>query len=165
MAFGMKVYAYDPYRENSDFEGIYRVGYTELLRMCNIVSYHVPYTKETHRMLNRNLFEDMLDGMIVINACRGEVMNEQDLLYGLEIGKISRIGLDVFSKEPLDPKSPLFRHPQVICTPHIGATTEKAFESSSLEATQKCMDYFKGQKLADILPYDKPWWNYTFRRS
>lgn len=164
-AFQMKVFAYDPYKEDSDFIGIERVGYTELLRMCHIVSYHVPYTKETHKMLNRNLFEDMLDGMIVINACRGEVMNELDLLHGLEIGKISRLGLDVFGKEPLDPKSPLLSHPRVVCTPHIGATTETAFENSSLHAAQKCLDYFAGKKLEDLLPYDKPWWNYTFRRS
>lgn len=164
-AFQMEVIAYDPYREDSEFVGIQRVGYTELLRMCNIVSYHVPYTKETHRMLNRNLFEDMLDGMIVINACRGEVMNELDLLHGLEIGKISRLGLDVFTKEPLDPKSPLLSHPRVVCTPHIGATTEAAFENSSMHAAQKCLDYFAGKKLDDLLPYDKPWWNYTFRRS
>ncbi len=164
-AFQMEVIAYDPYREDSEFVGIQRVGYTELLRMCNIVSYHVPYTKETHRMLNRNLFEDMLDGMIVINACRGEVMNELDLLHGLEIGKISRLGLDVFTKEPLDPNSPLLSHPRVVCTPHIGATTEAAFENSSMHAAQKCLDYFAGKKLDDLLPYDKPWWNYTFRRS
>lgn len=166
-AFDMKVLAYDPYKDDTEFTelGVGRVGYTELLRLSHLVTYHVPYTTETHRMLNRNLFDEMLDGMIVINTCRGDVVNEHDLLHGLEIGKISRMGLDVFAKEPLDPKSPLLHHPKVVCTPHIGATTENAFEASSLQAAQKCIDYLEGKTLTDILPYDKPWWNYTFRRS
>lgn len=164
-AFNMNLFVYDPYIQDEELEGVQRVGYTELLRLCQIVSFHVPYTQETHHMFNRRLFGDMLDGSIILNACRGDVMNEQDLLYGLEIGKIKRLGLDVFSKEPLDPHSPLLKHPKVICTPHIGATTEFAFESSSMMGAQKCLDFFANKPLQDKLPYDKPWWNYTFRRS
>jgi len=124
-AIGMKVYAYDPYKEDEEFVklNVARLGYTEILRMCNVVSYHVPSTKETYQMLNRRLFEDSLPGMIVINASRGDVMNEQDILFGLETGMIERAGLDVFTKEPLPKDSPLITHPKVVTTPHVGAPT------------------------------------------
>ncbi len=166
-AMGMKIYAYDPYKEDSVFAelGVERLGYTEILRMCNVVSYHVPSTKETYQMLNRRLFEDMLPGMIVINACRGEVMNELDILYGLDIGVIERAGLDVFVKEPLPKDSPFITHPKVITTPHIGATTEEAFLASSTMAAHKCIDFFSRQILSDELPAQSPWWKYQFRRN
>lgn len=166
-AMGMKVYAYDPYKEDQVFAecGVERLGYTEILRMCHVVSYHVPSTKETYQMLNRRLFEDMLPGMIVINACRGDVMNELDILYGLETGVIERVGLDVFVKEPLPKDSPLIHHPKVVTTPHIGATTEEAFMASSTMAAQKCIDYFEHQNLTDELPAQSPWWKYQFRRN
>ena len=166
-AMGMKVYAYDPYKEDEEFQklNVERLGYTEILRICNVVSYHVPSTKETYQMLNRRLFEDSLPGMIVINASRGDVINEQDILYGLETGAIERAGLDVFVKEPLPKDSSLISHPKIVTTPHIGATTDEAFMASSIMAAQKCIDYFSHQKLSDELPAQSPWWNYTFRRN
>lgn len=166
-AMNMKVYAYDPYKEDEVFTdlGVDRLGYTEILRMCNVVTYHVPSTKETYQMLNRRLFEDMLPGMIVINASRGDVMNELDILHGLETGMIERAGLDVFVKEPLPKDSPLITHPKVVTTPHIGATTEEAFLASSIMAADKCIDYFERQILSDELPAQSPWWKYQFRRN
>jgi D-3-phosphoglycerate dehydrogenase len=166
-AMNMNVYAYDPYKEDEEFKtlGVLRLGYTEILRVCNVVSFHVPSTKETYQMLNRRLFEDSLPGMIVINASRGDVMNEHDILYGLETGAIERAGLDVFSKEPLPKDSALITHPKVVTTPHIGATTDEAFLASSIMAAQKCIDYLGGQKLSDELPAQSPWWTYQFRRN
>lgn len=166
-AMGMDVYAYDPYKEDLAFEEAHakRLGYTELLRMCNIVSYHVPSTKETYQMLNRRLFEDMLPGMIVINTSRGEVWNELDILHGLTTGVLERAGFDVFVKEPLPKDSSFINHPKVVTTPHIGATTEEAFLASSTMAAQKCIDYFNRQVLTDELPAQSPWWKYQFRRN
>lgn len=166
-AMNMKIYAYDPYIEDEEFQKLHvqRLGYTEILRMCNVVTYHVPLTKETYQMLNRRLFEDSLPQMIVINASRGDVFNEQDILYGLETGAIERAGLDVFVKEPLPKDSALITHPKVVTTPHIGATTEEAFMASSIMAADKCIDYFKGNKLNDELPAEAPWWKYQFRRN
>lgn len=165
-ALNMNVYAYDPYKEDEEFAslGVLRLGYTEILRVCNVVSFHVPSTKETYQMLNRRLFEDSLPGMIVINASRGDVLNEHDIIYGLETGAIERAGLDVFSKEPLPKDSALINHPKVVTTPHIGATTDEAFLASSIMAAQKCIDYVDG-KLSDELPAQAPWWTYQFRRN
>ncbi len=166
-AMNMKVYAYDPYKEDEEFQklNVLRLGYTEILRMCNVVTYHVPSTKETYQMLNRRLFEDSLPGMIVINASRGDVINEQDILYGLETGMIERAGLDVFVKEPLPKDSPLITHPRVVTTPHIGATTDEAFLASSIMAADRCIEYFTSKKLSDELPAQAPWWKYQFRRN
>ncbi|MES2768736.1 MAG: hydroxyacid dehydrogenase [Bdellovibrionota bacterium] len=166
-AMNMKVYAYDPYKEDEEFQklNVLRLGYTEILRMCNVVTYHVPSTKETYQMLNRRLFEDSLPGMIVINASRGDVINEQDILYGLETGMIERAGLDVFVKEPLPKDSPLITHPKVVTTPHIGATTDEAFLASSIMAADRCIEYFTSKKLSDELPAQAPWWKYQFRRN
>jgi D-3-phosphoglycerate dehydrogenase len=166
-ALDMNVYAYDPYKEDEEFKalGVLRLGYTEILRVCNVVSFHVPATKETYQMLNRRLFEDSLPGMIVINLSRGDVINEHDILYGLESGAIERAGLDVFSKEPLPKDSALISHPKIVTTPHIGATTDEAFLASSIMAAQKCIDYFSSQKLSDELPAQAPWWTYQFRRN
>lgn len=166
-AMNMKIYAYDPYKEDEEFTklNVQRLGYTEILRMCNVVTYHVPSTKETYQMLNRRLFEDSLPGMIVINASRGDVLNEHDIIYGLETGMIERAGLDVFVKEPLPKDSPLIAHPKVVTTPHIGATTDEAFLASSIMAANRCIEYFDRQELSDELPAQAPWWKYQFRRN
>jgi D-3-phosphoglycerate dehydrogenase len=166
-AFGLKVYAYDPYKEDEHFTELRvgRLGYTEVLRISNVITYHVPSTKETYQMLNRRLFDDMHDNMIVINASRGDIINEQDLLFGLDSDLIFRAGLDVFAKEPLPKTSPLLQHPKVVTTPHIGATTNEAFAASSLLSAQKCVAFFRGQNVSDELPPEAPWWKYEFRRS
>ncbi len=166
-AMGMKVFAYDPYKEDQAFVDAHaqRLGYTELLRLCHVVSYHVPSTKETYQMLNRRLFEDMLPGMIAINTSRGDVWNELDILHGLTIGVLERAGLDVFIKEPLPKDSALISHPKIVTTPHIGATTEEAFLASSTMAADKCIGHFRDKTLSDELPPESPWWKYQFRRN
>ncbi len=166
-AFGMNVYAYDPYKDDEVFSqlGVHRLGYTEVLRISNIITYHVPATKETYQMFNRRLFEDLHEQMDVINASRGDILNEQDLLFALDHDIVFRAGLDVFAKEPLPKDSPLIYHPKVITTPHIGATTQEAFEQSGLHAAQKCMDFYQNKEVFDELPPESPWWKYEFRRS
>lgn len=130
-AFGMKVMVYDVF---VDEESLKRMGaikansLEELLKNSDVVSLHVPLTKETKYMINANTIALMRDGAYLINTSRGEVVNTRDLLNALKSGKLAGAALDVFENEP--PKEPwekeLIQLPNVIATPHIGAQTREA---------------------------------------
>lgn len=152
-AFGCNLMAYDPYKSQDTFDvvGARRVGLDELLRCCDIITLHVPLTKETRRMLHRVYLENLTEGTILINTSRGEVIPEDEILYALSKGWLGRVGLDVFEKEPLSPSSPLRSDPRVLLTPHLGASTHEALERSCFEAAQKIVDYFNNGTVSDVV--------------
>jgi len=114
----------------------------DLLRQSDIISIHVPLTEETKRMIDVEEINKMKDGVFLINTSRGEVVNEKALLDALNTGKIGGVALDVYETEP--PKNlELIRHPNVICTPHIGAQTIEAQREASLIIADKIIHFFK----------------------
>ena len=114
----------------------------DLLRQSDIISIHVPLTEETKRMIDVEEINKMKDGVFLINTSRGEVVNEKALLDALKTGKIGGVALDVYETEP--PKNlELIRHPNVICTPHIGAQTIEAQREASLIIADKIIHFFK----------------------
>jgi len=130
-ALGMKVIAYDiaDVREKAQKLGVELVSsLDELLPRCDVISLHVPLTKETYHMISWREFELMKDGVILINTSRGEVVDTRALLEALKRGKAAAAALDVLENEP--PREEweleLVRHPRVIVTPHIGAETFEA---------------------------------------
>lgn len=152
-SFGMKIFAYDPYIEFDRFSelGVTSLGLIELLRISDIISLHVPYTKETHHMINRSTISEMSSQPILLNTSRGFVVNESDLLLALNKGQVRGAGLDVFEIEPLSRESPLLQLPQVVLTPHIGANTLEAFHKVSLLATERLIDFLRSGKIIDGL--------------
>lgn len=124
-ALGMNVLAYDIFKvEGLECETMKYVELDELLANSDIISLHVP-SLEGQPFVNRESIAKMKDGVIIINTSRGTNVDEEALLEALESGKVYGAGLDVFAKEPAT-GSPLFSHPRVSCTPHIGANTKEA---------------------------------------
>ncbi len=159
-AFDMQVYAFDPYVDESVFNEnkVGQVSYEELLKLSDIVSYHVPNSPETKGMLSQSQFEYLHPDVFIVNASRGEVISEQDLIAALEQKIISGAALDVFEKEPLAKSSKLIALPNVFLTPHIGALTEEAFAESSMEAAQKVADFLLHGGRSDELPPKADWY-------
>jgi D-3-phosphoglycerate dehydrogenase len=166
-AFGMNVVAYDPYAEDRNFDdnSVQRLSYDELLFTSDIISYHVPKTLETDRMLNRANMIRLNEGVILINTSRGSVVDEGDLVWAIEKGYIRSAGLDVFEKEPLEQTSALLKLPQVVLTPHVGANTEEAFFKASQVAAEKLVAFFLAGSTSDTLPPRVPWYGATPLKS
>lgn len=127
MAFGMKVIACDPVRPADEIKaaGAIPVSFDELIEKSDIITMHIPHIEATHYLLNEKAFKAMKSGVRIICAARGGVVDQSALLAALENGKVAGAALDVFEKEPPG-EDPLVMHPNVICTPHIGAQTDEA---------------------------------------
>ena len=140
---GMKVIAHDPFL--SEFAAsradIELVSFEELLARSDFISIHVPQTKDTTAMLDAAAFEKMKPGVMVINAARGGIIDEDALLDALESGQVSGAALDVFAEEPPREDHPLVAHPQVICTPHLGASTEQAQINVAIAVAEQVRDF------------------------
>ena len=127
MAFDMNVIAFDPVRPAGEIEatGAKAVSFNELLAQADLITLHIPHIPATHYLLNEATFEKMKDGVQIICAARGGVIEETALLAALESGKVAGAALDVFEAEPPG-ESALAMHPHVVATPHIGAQTSEA---------------------------------------
>ena len=127
LAFEMKVRAYDPHIADEVFERyqVRKVSWEELLTQADAVSAHVPKNVETTGMIGASEIAQMKPGVVIINAARGGVVDEIALLEALQSGQVAAAGIDTWEEEP--PKNNPFRDlPQVVMTPHIGASTVEA---------------------------------------
>jgi D-3-phosphoglycerate dehydrogenase len=127
MAFDMDVIAFDPVRPANEIEaaGAKAVSLDELLAQSDLITMHIPHIPATHYLLNEAAFAKMKDGVRIVCAARGGVIEETALLAALESGKVAGAALDVFETEPPG-ESALAMHPHVVATPHIGAQTSEA---------------------------------------
>lgn len=143
---GMNVLAYDPFvkeaKLNLEIYGtsgvsvdLKTVPLEELIAKSDMISMHVPGGK----MITADEINQMKDGVILINASRGGVIDEADLLAGLNSGKIAHACLDVFENEPT-PNEALLKHPRISLTPHIGAATNEAQERIGVELASKLIE-------------------------
>jgi len=96
-----------------------------LFKSSDILSIHLPYSKETHEIVNKNVFRKMKKSSFIINTSRGKIINENDLTSALKQGRISGAALDVFSNEPIGKKHPLNKMNNVVLVPHIGSSTKE----------------------------------------
>lgn len=146
LGLGMKVVAHDPFQAsvNIDFEiagfgkvdvQIDTVTLDDLLSQSDFISLHVPKPKDG-ALIGENEFAKMKDGVIIANAARGGVIDENALLSALESGKVAAAGLDVFENEPT-PRQDLLNHPRISVTPHIGASTNEAQARIGIELAEK----------------------------
>lgn len=140
---GMRVIASDPYTSAEaaaklDFE---LVSFDELVERADVITVHVPRTKETTGLLGRAAFQRAKPGVLVVNAARGGIVDEEALLEALESGQVGAAALDVFVDEPPASDHPLVQHPNVICTPHLGASTEQAQLNVSVAVAQQVRDF------------------------
>jgi D-3-phosphoglycerate dehydrogenase len=158
-AFHMQVIAHDPFITKTTFKAaeVERLALPELLARADVISLHVPLTKETKGMMGAAEFAQMRRA-ILINCSRGPVVQEQALLAALNAGQVQAAGLDVFEKEPLPATSELLTHERVTLSPHIGANTQEAFEKASDMAAEKLVRFFVEGTTSDTLPPKASWY-------
>jgi D-3-phosphoglycerate dehydrogenase len=128
-AFGMNVMAYDPYIAKSRFEAL-RVqeatSLESLIEQSNVLTLHTPLTDETTGMIGRRELMKLQPRSIVVNMARGGILDEEALLEALDSKQLLGAVIDAYEKEPLAPDHPLRKQPDVVLTPHIGASTSEA---------------------------------------
>jgi D-3-phosphoglycerate dehydrogenase len=122
----MKVIAYDPYlsKERAETLHVEKVELDTLLERADFISLHTPLTETTRNIINKNTLKMCKKGVRIINCARGGLVSEADIKAAIESGQVAGAAFDVFEEEPAK-TNPLFGMPQVICTPHLGASTNR----------------------------------------
>jgi D-3-phosphoglycerate dehydrogenase len=147
-ALDMTILVYDPYVSDARAAelGAKKVTLDELLPKADFISVHSPLTPETKNLIGAAQFAKMKKCARIINAARGGIVDEKALLDALQTGRIAGAGLDVFEIEPLPADSPFRSLPNVVMTPHLGASTEEAQERVAVEIAEQFVAYFaKGE--------------------
>ncbi|HBQ37277.1 MAG TPA: phosphoglycerate dehydrogenase [Rhodobacteraceae bacterium] len=138
----MKVVAYDPFlsEERAIKIGVQKVTLDELLARADFITLHVPLTDKTRGILNAEAIAKMKPGVRVINCARGGLVDESALAEALKSGHVAGAAFDVFETEPAT-ESPLFGIANVVCTPHLGASTTEAQENVAVQVAEQMSDY------------------------
>lgn len=138
----MNIIAYDPFlsEEKAETMGIKKGSLDEIFAESDFITIHSPMTPETKNLINANTIAKMKNGVRIINCARGGIVNEQDLYEAMKSGKVAAAALDVLEKEPPD-NNPLLTLENLICTPHLGASTEEAQENVALAVAEQIADY------------------------
>ncbi len=145
-AFGMRVLAYDPYLAPSRAKAMQVEGVTldEVLRQADYITVHMPLTEDTRYMIDEAAFARCKRGLRIFNCARGGIIKEAALIAALKSGQVAAAGLDVFEDEPLAKDSELRSLPNVVLTPHLGASTAEAQESVGIEIAEQIADVLRG---------------------
>ena len=134
ISFGMKVIAYDIVEIKTDLD-VKQVSLDELLENADLISLHLPLTEGTKHIISDDEFSKMKQGVVIVNAARGGVVDEKALLKSLNEGKVKAAALDVYEKEPPD-SFELIDHQNVLATPHIGAACAEGQKRAGLEVVK-----------------------------
>lgn len=141
----MNVIAYDPFLtpEKAEKLGVQFGTIDEVISAADFITVHTPLLKETRHLINKEAFEKMKDGVQIINCARGGIIDEDALYNAIVEGKVAGAALDVFEEEPfLDHK--LLTLPQVIATPHLGASTVEAQEIVAVDVSYDVVSFLQG---------------------
>ncbi|GBD11972.1 D-3-phosphoglycerate dehydrogenase [bacterium HR23] len=146
----MRLLAYDPFvsADLANRLGVTLVPLERLLQEADFVTVHAPLTPATRHLIGAKELALMKPGAYLINVARGELVDEEALLHALNEGRLAGAGLDVFSQEPPPPEHPLLRHPRVVVTPHLGASTEEAQAEVAQEVAEQVLAVLRGQPAA-----------------
>lgn len=139
----MRVIAYDPFlsEERAIDMGVEKVELETLFNRSDFITLHVPLVDATRNLIDAQAFGKMKKGVRIINCARGGLIVEKDLKDALDSGQVAGVALDVFEKEPAR-EHPLFDYDEkVICTPHLGASTEEAQENVAVQVAEQISDY------------------------
>jgi D-3-phosphoglycerate dehydrogenase len=144
--FGMKVVAFDLFVAEERFRelGVERAATSDdLYSVADFITIHLPKTPETENWLDAEAFSKMKDGVRVLNVARGPLLVDDDLRAALDSGKVAGAALDVFREEPIT-DHPLFAYPNVIVTPHLGASTAEATDRAGYQAAEQVVAALTG---------------------
>ncbi|MFW5930242.1 MAG: phosphoglycerate dehydrogenase [Desulfosalsimonas sp.] len=149
----MNVIVYDPVvtPENIRKAKCEPVDLDELYERSDYISIHVPKIKKTINMIDKNAFSKMKDGVMLIHCARGGIVNEDDLYDALESGKVGGAALDVFTTEPPPEGFKLFEFDNVVCTPHLGASTLEAQTNVAVDIARQIIGYLKNDTIKNAV--------------
>ena len=158
VAFGMRVMAYDPYlsEERAKAAGAdFADSVDDIYRAADFITIHMPVTPETKHLLNASAFARMKPGVKIVNCARGEIIAEGDFIAALESGKVAGAALDVYATEPLPADHAYRKQPNLILTPHLGASTNEAQEKCGIEVAEVVTAYLLTGEVRNAvnLPY------------
>jgi D-3-phosphoglycerate dehydrogenase / 2-oxoglutarate reductase len=138
----MKVIAFDPFLspERAVELGVEKVELADLLKRADFITLHTPLTEKTRNIIDAKALATTRKGVRIINCARGGLVDEAALRAALDSGHVAGAAFDVFVEEPAT-ANPLFGHPNVVCTPHLGAATTEAQENVALQIAEQMSDY------------------------
>jgi len=155
--FNMKVLTYDPYvsvEKVKEME-VESVGLENLLRKSDFITLHVFLSEETRGMIGSKELDLMKPTAYLINASRGPVIDQEALIKALKAKKIAGAGLDVFTKEPVDPENPMLEFENVIVTPHCAGNSQEALKETSIMVSEEAVRILRGEKPKNIVNYSQ----------
>src|ERR1700752_1023868 len=150
----MKVVAYDPFLapERAAELGVEKGDLPELLRRADFVTLHTPLTEKTKGIIDGRAITALKKGVRIINCARGGLVDEHALRAALDSGQVAGAAFDVFVEEPAT-ENPLFGHPNVVCTPHLGAATTEAQENVALQIAEQMSDYLLNGAISNAVNF------------
>lgn len=153
MAFDMDVIAYDPYlnEERAQALGVQIGTLDDVIAKADFITVHMPLNAQTKNMLNKDSIAKMKKGVRLVNCARGGIINEQDLADALKSGQVAAAAIDVFVSEPLSKDNPLLRAPNIVLTPHLGASTVEAQIGVAIDASHGVAAALKGEPVSTAL--------------
>lgn len=148
----MKVIAFDPFLspERAVELGVEKVELDDLFKRADFISLHTPLTEKTRNVVSKEAIASMKDGVRIINCARGGLVDEEALAEAIKSGKVAAAAFDVFTEEPAR-ENPLFGLPNVICTPHLGASTSEAQENVAIQVAEQMADYLVNGAVSNAL--------------
>ena len=150
----MKVIAYDPFlsAERARDLGVEKVELDELFKRADFITLHTPLTDKTKNIIDAKAIATMKKGVRIINCARGGLVDEAALRQALDSGQVAGAAFDVFVEEPAT-TNPLFGHPNVVCTPHLGAATTEAQENVALQVAEQMSDYLLSGAITNAINF------------
>ncbi len=144
-SFGMQVLAYDPYISLEQAKGIGAslLSLREVLEQSDFLTLHMPVSEQTRGLFNAETLAWVKPGARLVNCARGELIVESALIEAVKSGRLKGAALDVFEKEPLPPEHPLRKMPNVLLTPHLGASTEEAQRKVAEELSKGIIEFYE----------------------
>ena len=148
---GMDVYGVDPFLSVKNALTLSRditvcKSYDELYKTCDYITVHVPYMPETKGLLNKEVFDQMKDGVVVLNFARDLLVNDDDMKVALESGKVAKYVTDF-------PNPAVVKMPNVIATPHLGASTEESEDNCAIMAVEEIRDFMENGNIRNSVNY------------
>lgn len=155
LAFGMTVVAFDPFvaEDRARRLGIEPVDLDTVFRRADFITVHLPKTRDTEGLLGRENLARCKPGVRIVNTSRGGIIDEDALAEAIRSGRVAGAALDVFSREPLT-ESPLFELPQVVLTPHLGASTAEAQDKAGTDVAEAVATALRGDLVLTAVNVD-----------
>ena len=149
-ALGFAVLGHDP-RPEARVDGVPLVEFHDLLREADVVSLHVPLDERTRHLIDEGALNRMKPGAVLVNTCRGGVVDTEALVRALRSGRVKAAALDVFEQEPLPTTSLLLQVPSVVVTPHTAWYSEESESELKRRTIENVVDYCAGRDPRDLL--------------